>query len=304
MRTPCAYLISSRKSRASRWNTATAFTLIELLIVIAIIAILAALLLPALSRAKQRAHGIYCLNNTRQFMVATLLYAGDSNDQLPPNGDDDLDGIFWVAGNMKSPPEARNPNYYMDSRTASLSPYARSIDVYRCPSDKSTVAVGGVTYPRYRSYAMNAAVGTIAGSDIERLNGQPVWGSWLDGSGTHRANQPWRTYGKLAHITDPGPSDLWVFLDEDERSIDLGSFNVSMIATTTSMVDWPGTYHNFAANFAFADGHVAAHHWKDLRTRKIPLPTNMNGLNRPTAQGNPNNPDILWLQQHTSALAR
>ncbi|HTL55865.1 MAG TPA: prepilin-type N-terminal cleavage/methylation domain-containing protein [Candidatus Limnocylindrales bacterium] len=63
-----------------------AFTLIELLVVIAIIAILASLLLPSLNRAKQAAKAASCLNNLKQWGLATQLFAGDNNDLLPKDG--------------------------------------------------------------------------------------------------------------------------------------------------------------------------------------------------------------------------
>jgi len=264
-----------------------AFTLIELLVVIAIIAILAALLLPALSRAKARAQARACTSNTRQQGLAWHLYTDDNGGYLVNNG------VFNGFGNYSGPETGLpipTPNWAYGMMDWSTSPditnqtlltsgllyhYTQQPKLYKCPADPYLAAAQmGAGFPqRVRSLSMNAFV----------TGHSPTGTYWLPG---------YVSYQKESQLLPLAPSLLWIFADEHPDTINDAWLRTEM-DSSNQWDDLPGSNHQGACPFNFADGHSELHRWLSAKTS--PPVT----YSRPTIQ-DPGSPDIQWMLAHTT----
>ncbi len=234
---------------------AAGFTLIELLVVIAVIAILAGLLLPALSRAKQRALSIACLNHLKQLQVCFQLYAVDHRGIMPPNNfvyvieTESPDPLMFDTNMTWCPGNTRLDTTPANIERGLLFPYNRSAAIYHCPADRSTVetpegAARGLL--RTRSYNLSQAV-----------NGAPLINE-LDGYGPP-------SFAREVDINGPMPSELFTFIEVHENGILDSLFGIPPPGwenvVDLTWWDTPADRHMQGCNLAFADGHAERWRW-------------------------------------------
>lgn len=226
------------------------FTLIELLVVIAIIAILAAMLLPALSKAKEAGRSAVCKSNLRQLTYAQLMYADDNRDYIAwPGGIDRNEDPDWVWGGADAsvpptPSEMADPGFAHHAEAGSIfshatgmpirrprnprrgiDTYTNSFELYRCPSS------GEIGRARRVTYSMNAY--------FDRREDLPS-GNRVSDLGVPKT-------------AVKNPSQKLLMIDETPETVRNASFYPGGTASRGSF-----TLHNGKMNFGFVDGHIEA----------------------------------------------
>ncbi len=260
---PCAW----RRTKANRPGVQGAFTLVEMLVVIAVIAILVSLLLPSISRAKQKARSVKCVSNLRQLNLGFVTYANDHADQLPP---------LNSGGTFNNPIKPHNPTnwwYRILSDAHYLPDVSVKRGIWRCPN----VAAEDLDSPfgeEMEGYGVVENLDHVPGLD------SLIWYAY-DRQGSLRGSY------RMSAIRRP--AQLWLIGDvgvpkpnvEELEKYPYGGYYRTDISTfpPNALGIWenfpaakqPGFRHSLRANVVYADGHVESKDYRALSSNENDL---------------------------------
>jgi prepilin-type N-terminal cleavage/methylation domain-containing protein/prepilin-type processing-associated H-X9-DG protein len=214
------------RSRRSR------FTLIELLVVIAIIAILASMLLPALSKAREKARTITCAGNLKQFGTAWIMYAGDHDDEV----------LSFNDGGWAGPTVGGGQNQWRFL----LEPLVGDWQVFRCPNGRDDDP-SNMSLQMINNYGYNGNVPSL--HTLGAIKKPSERGLFAD-SGHWNAS----LYGGWTMVYSGGIGKGW-----------LGDVETSSSARVV------GNTRHEGSNIGYCDGHVAFMNWKQLSSDRLDI---------------------------------
>lgn len=264
--------MNTHSGPALRNETAGGFTLVELLVVIAVIALLMAILIPALTRAKEQGKRAVCLHHLRELMVAWMLYADDNNDKIVRGDTGEYDDIHpgeipWVLQDWVS---VIGPPLTMEEKKekimkGALFRYTRDVRVYKCPTGQS------------ENMRMYSVVDSMNGIYHPRINVG-------NGANMIRFRQKIRK-----------PHERFVFLDDGGTGDSaMGGFTVRVYKNsdqnTQRWWDPPPIRHSEGTTFSFADGHTEYYKYRDKRT----IDFGRKGIAQSTVEEGQGNEDMRW----------
>ena len=245
------------------------FTLIELLVVIAIIAILAAILMPALSSARERGRSATCLNNEKQIALGNAGYMNDFNTWHHPtyfcttpaaanktdytignpfNGGDNSGTLYWVYRFGSSSKRPKQLKYIGGDISSVKSPFV-------CPSDNDPVGLSGSDVSSYDTVYYSYAVNVFLSGDYSNAAYDGVWmnaatyghpkvqkrpsqiANYADCSAYRKSGRKFAKFNYKNAETKSNPANIESWMD---------------LATSPAQM---GARHNMRINVAFADGH-------------------------------------------------
>jgi prepilin-type processing-associated H-X9-DG protein len=292
------------RSRHSRPDHAqSAFTRVDLITCCAILTLLAFCVAPLRGIGKADSDAAICFNNNRKLIQAWQLFTMDNSEKLAgaihgglanqsqPTPVDQMRSATtgqlvypWAQGWQSWDNNLQNTNLQsvINPRYAALAEYfGRRKEVVKCPADTylSGLQISAGWKERARSYSMNIALGDG--------NGGPGDGPW----GTS-----YRKARKLSELVYPPPGGTWVFVEEHPDSMnDPSFFDPQGQPGSLTSVDVPANFHDGAANFSFADGHIEQRRWIGaFRTAPVVFSGSV-------VTGN-NQSDLKYLFDHTPRL--